>query len=285
MTTSIIYALACLFFTALNDFVFKLFASHGRSSRGVFISLVGVIWFLALVWLPRSADSSLSMTLSWGILSGTFSLTANILLIEAMALQSAGVCSTIYRLNMVFVVLGAALLLDEKINFIQGLGIVLALLAVLAFLPMGRAAQRGKPWGFYLALLAALLRAGMGLSYKQAFIMGADKNGIVIINSFFWIFGGLLYAVCREKNSPWKNRHVLGYGMVSGALVAGIVFFMAAALHAGEASIALPIAQMSFLGTFLLSLAFLDEPFTPRKIAALASGVVAVVLLTMGANN
>ena len=282
MTAAITYALVCLLFTAVNDFVFKLFAGGARSSRGGFVAVVGFFWFLALVWLPKNPDSSLALTLGWGAVSGFFSLVANILLIEAMGRQSAGLCSTIYRLNMVFVVLGAFLLLDESVSLFQAVGIGLALVAILAFLPDGRAAG-ARPTGFYLALLAAVLRAGMGLSYRHAFLQGADKNGVVLINSLFWIVGGLLYAWKREKGRGLKDRGVLGYGLLSGGLVAGIVFCMAGSLNSGAASVVLPIAQMSFLGTFALSALFLSEPCTLRKIGALASGVMAVIMLALGA--
>ncbi len=282
MTTAIIYALVCLLFTAVNDFVFKLFASEGRSSRGGFVAIVGIFWFLALVWLPKNPDSSLAMTLGWGAVSGFFSFTGNILLIEAMSRQSAGLCSTIYRLNMVFVVIGAFFLLDENISLLQAVGIGLALVAILAFLPDGKDAN-ARPTGFYLALLAAILRAGMGLSYRYAFLQGADKNGIVLINSLFWIVGGFLYAWVRENDRNLKDRRVLGYGVLSGVLVAGIVFFMAGSLSSGAASIVLPIAQMSFLITFVLSAIFLSEPCTFRKLGALACGGLAVMMLALGA--
>ena len=282
MTVAITYALVCLLFTAVNDFVFKLFASEGRSSRGGFVAIVGIFWFLALVWLPKNPDSSLAMTLGWGAVSGFFSFTGNILLIEAMSRQSAGLCSTIYRLNMVFVVIGAFFLLDENISLLQAVGIGLALVAILAFLPDGKDAN-ASPTGFYLALLAAILRAGMGLSYRYAFLQGADKNGIVLINSLFWIVGGFLYAWVRENDRNLKDRRVLGYGVLSGVLVAGIVFFMAGSLSSGAASIVLPIAQMSFLITFVLSVIFLSEPCTYRKLGALACGGLAVMMLALGA--
>lgn len=53
-------------------------------------------------------------TLFWGCASGFLSVSANILLIEAMGIQSAGICSTVYRLNLGPAVLGAWLLLEEE---------------------------------------------------------------------------------------------------------------------------------------------------------------------------
>ena len=273
---AVVFALCCLACAACNDFVFKLFTRVERS-KGQFVALVGILWFLTLVWLPRSPESDWKMTLLWGCISGFLSLSSNMLLIEAMARQSAGLCSTIFRLNMVLVVLGATFILNEKLTGLQWVGIGLAILAVLAFIPRksgSEAAKKAGMIGFGMVLLAAFLRAGMGLSYKYGFLHGADQNGVAVVNSFFWIFGGLLYAFLVERNFKKPDKLLLGYGTLSGVLVAGIVFFMAGSLKLGNASIVLPIAQMSFLGTLLLSVLFLKEKVDILKIIAVAGSVI-----------
>ncbi|MBQ9775861.1 MAG: EamA family transporter [Lentisphaeria bacterium] len=278
---AVVFALCCLACAACNDFVFKLFTRVERS-KGQFVTLVGILWFLTLVWLPRDPANDWKMTLLWGGISGFLSLTSNILLIEAMARQSAGLCSTIFRLNMVLVVLGATFILNEKLTGLQWVGIGLAILAVLAFIPRksgSEAAKKAGMIGFGMVLLAAFLRAGMGLSYKYGFLHGADQNGVAVVNSFFWIFGGLLYAFLVERNFKFPDKLLLGYGALSGVLVAGIVFFMAASVNLGNASIVLPIAQMSFLGTLLLSVLFLKEKVDILKIIAVLSGTAAILLL------
>lgn len=278
---AVVFALCCLACAACNDFVFKLFTRVERS-KGQFVALVGILWFLTLVWLPRDPANDWKMTLLWGGISGFLSLTSNILLIEAMARQSAGLCSTIFRLNMVLVVLGATFILNEKLTGLQWVGIGLAILAVLAFIPRksgSEAAKKAGMAGFFMVLAAAFLRAGMGLSYKYGFLHGADQNGVAVVNSFFWIFGGLLYAFLVERNFKKPDKLLLGYGTLSGVLVAGIVFFMAGSLKLGNASIVLPIAQMSFLGTLLLSVLFLKEKVDILKIIAVLSGTAAILLL------
>ena len=77
----------------------------------------------------------------------------------------------------------------------------------------------------------------------------------------------------------WKNLVIIG--SLSGALVTGIVITMAMMLKLGNASVVLPIAQMSFLLTGLAGAIFLKEPMTLRKIAAMLSGAAAVVLLSL----
>ena len=68
---------------------------------------------------------------------------------------------------------------------------------------------------------------------------------------------------------------------VSGLLVAGIVFFMAQSLALAKASIVLPIAQMSFLGTLTLSAIFLKERLTFPKILGILCGIAAILLLSL----
>ena len=92
-------------------------------------------------------------------------------------------------------------------------------------------------------------------------------------------FGGLLYAFLVERNFKFPDKLLLGYGALSGVLVAGIVFFMATSVNLGNASIVLPIAQMSFLGTLLLSVLFLKEKVDILKIIAVLSGTAAILLL------
>ena len=277
MHSAIAYAFLSLILTAFNDLVFKLFADKMRS-RGGFISIVGVFWLFALMFLPMKWDN-LQATIIWGVVSGVFSVTGNILLIEAMARQSAGLCSTMYRLNMVFVVIMAYFMLNERISPMQLVGILFALASVVVFLPYD-SMKGASGIGFMLALAASVLRAFMGISYKYAFMNGVDKNAIVLVNSFLWIIPGFLYAVFREKQLNWiKDKSILKFGAISGILVAGIVFGMAGSLNAGDASRVLPIAQMSFLLTFGLSVIFLKEKCDLRKVIALLFGIIAILLL------
>ncbi len=274
---AILFAFSCLLFAALNDFVFKMFARKERS-RGVFVALVGVVWLLASWYLPWNPESSVAPTLLWGAVSGFFSVAANLLLIEAMGREGAGLCSTVYRLNLVLVVAGACLFLGETLSVLQWIGIAFAVLAILAFFPGGRLHMAT---GFLMAAAAAVLRAGMGLTYKYAFLNGADRNGVIVVNALFWIGGGIVYALLREKPLRLPRGKMLFYGALSGVLVTGIVVFMALSLQYGEASVVLPIAQMSFLVTLGLSVLLLKEKLNRRKIAAVCCGVIAVLLLSL----
>ena len=290
---AITYAFCCLFFSALNDFIFKLFANSSsgeggtkKRSCGLFVSIVGMVWFAFTIGLPHKDGTTLQDTLLWGAISGIFSLVGNILLIESMGYQSAGVSSTIYRLNMVLVVIGAFLFLGEPLTPTIVAGVVCAFVAVMAFIPKRTAetaaqdAAKAK-LGFTLAVLASVLRACMGLSYKYAFSHQADVNGVTALNAFCWLAGGVLYSLIREHKLSLPTKHDWLIGLTSGIFVSGIVFFMAWMNACGNASVVNPIAQMSFLGTFLLSAIFLKEKMTKQKMIAVLFGILAIIFLTI----
>lgn len=279
---AVVYAILCMFCSAGNDFIFKLFARKPRA-RGIFCTLIGIFWS-ALVLCCFPVDwSNWKATILWGCITGFFSITANILLIEAMGFQSAGVCSTIYRLNLVPVVFGAWLLLGEQVAWIHWIGIILAIGAVLCFLTLPETKNKGRKklakLGIYMVILAALLRSAMGISYKFAFNNNSDEYGMTVIIGVFWILGGLIYSTLRERKQAKLDKPLLFYGFLSGIFVAGITIFMALAVKNGEASITLPIAQMSFPITFLLSILCLKEPITKWKILGVIFSIAAVLLL------
>ena len=136
-----------------------------------------------------------------------------------------------------------------------------------------------------MVLIGSLMRAGMGLSYRYGFQHGASEKYVVVVNSLFWIFGGVIYAFLRERSlmpyrkEDWKNLFMLGG--LSGCLVTGIVITMALSLKLGRASVVLPIAQMSFLVTGALGIWLLREKLTRGKAGAFICGVAAILLLSI----
>ena len=287
MSWILIFTLCCLACSAVNDLVFKFFARKERS-RGMFVMYVGIFSSLLLLFLPDKLGDDWRITLLWGVIGGIFSAVGNILLIESMTSLSAGMCSTIYRLNLALVVPFSVLIFGEELGLKQYLGVAFALAAILAFLP-GSTGSGVKQTDRKAALLplvmiitAAVFRAGLGLSYKYGFMQGASPNGVSLLTMVLWIISGPVYCLWRERGQRWFDIKTVRYGILSGLLVAGIIFFMAQALKFKDAnaSVVLPIAQMSFLVTFVLSAVFLKEKITVWKIGALLCGVAALILLT-----
>ena len=75
MSIAVGYAFCCLFFAALNDFVFKLFARKERS-RGLFVAVAGSVWFALLAFLPWGPESEFGGPRLWGAVSGVVAVTS-----------------------------------------------------------------------------------------------------------------------------------------------------------------------------------------------------------------
>lgn len=273
----IVYALCCLACAAVNDFIFKLFALKERS-RGMFFSLIGIVWLATSFLLPYNFSNWRSF-LIWGVLSGLFSITANILLIESMALQSAGVCSTIYRLNLVPVALIATVVFDETLSLINWFGIAAAAGAVICFMPKNEENARSAKLGILLVVIGSLLRAGQGLTAKAGLLNGGDQNAMSMLSAVWWIVGGFLYALWRERSKMKPDGKMCIFSVASGIAVFAIIFFMLKSLEGGNAAIVLPIQQISFPLTLVFSALLLKEKITWKKIGGVALAVIAVLLL------
>lgn len=277
---AIVWALGCLLCAALNDFLFKLF-KRKKSPMGSLTAWIGVVWLLLTLPGVWGEGEALKASCVVGIWSGVFSIAANLLLIGSMRYQSAGVSSTIYRLNLAVVAVGAWIFFGEELNGMQLTGVVTAAGAVLVFFPW-QEQSRSSRLGVLLALTAALLRGGMALVYKQGLTGECSGDGILFWNSLCWIAGGAAWYWFAERRLKMMSRRVAGYGLVSGILVFGIVFTMTRALAVGKAGIVIPIAQMSFIITFLLGALLLRERFGAWKIAGAVLGSVGVLLLSCG---
>lgn len=177
--------------------------------------------------------------------------------------------------------------LNETITWYNAVGIVCATVAVLCFMsnPGDRkhasVAKRAVTLGLFMVITASFLRAGQGLSSKYATVFEADIGGVMLVNAVFWIVGGLLYALLRERNLMKMDSPMIGYGVMSGGIVFGIIFFMLESTKGGNAAVVLPLQQMSFPVTLLLSVIFLHEKVTRAKLAGIVCSIAAVILLCL----
>lgn len=285
MSPGVGFALASLVFAGVNDFIFKKQSSDG-SGRGAYMAVIGGVWFavFALAALASGAPASETSapygpTLAWGLAAGLFSASANYLLIGSLRTVGAAVGATIYRMNMVAAAAVGVAFLGEPLGAAKLSGFALAAAALLLFSSgSGPSRGRGVELGLGLAFAASLLRAGMGVSYKLAAEAGVNGDWFLAIQGLVWLVTGTAGALLRGRG-PGLGAALVRRGAISGILVCGIVYFFRRALELGEASVVIPIAQMSFVITALIARFALGERLDWRKVAALCLSAVAFVLL------
>jgi uncharacterized membrane protein len=113
---------------------------------------------------------------------------------------------------------------------------------------------------------------------KAGLNQGADGGRMLLIAAGCWIVGGVVYALTREEGLQWHAKPLL-YGAISGVLVTLIVNFLVTAMSLGDASLVIPIANLSFLAALILSRLLGWERLNGRKLAAIGLAVVSILLL------
>ncbi len=277
------FALLSLLFAGLNDVAFKRYAQRDRS-RGMLLLGVGVVWtvlqLLVVAWrgIPVVLDAP---TLSFGVAAGGLLVVSNILLLESFGHVDLSLGSTVYRLNTIAVVGFAWMFLDEQVTAPKGAGIALGVLAVLLLSRQAGGGTRGRGAGLFLVAVvgAALLRAAYGVLTRKAMLLHVPVAPLLLCVSASWVVGGCAYALGKERRLRLTREKAL-YSLVSGTFVFLIVSSLMLAVDRGEASVVIPIANMSFVVALLFSLGTGMEKVTGRKLLAVGLAVAAVVLLS-----
>ena len=284
MQSGVLFAVFSLFFAGLNDVVFKRYSGKIRS-RGMYILGTGIVWtFLQAIASASKGDSlTFDETSLWfGLFAGLFLVISNILLLESLTHIDISLCSTVYRLNTIGVVILSFFLLNEHMGVVKISGIVLGIMAVTLLFqrPSSSQAISKFPLFFALAVAASTMRALYGVTSKAALIRQADPQTMLLIISSCWIIGGAIYARFKEKRFRLTGKKAV-YSVISGILVFLIVNSLMLAVGYGEASVVIPIANMSFTVAIAISLAMKTERLNRKKAAAIIIAVASILFLSM----
>ncbi len=277
------FALLSMLFAGINDVIFKKYAVKDRS-RGMYILGVGFTWAILQILYASFSDISFSfdiLTIKYGLLAGVILAVANIFLIQGLTHIDVSLGSTVYRLNTIGVVILSFVFLSETIELVKLTGIALGIVSVLLLYRGSNSNNTNQSTRlfFWLVVFASLLRAAYGVVSKAALLESADKNTIILLASICWIICGAFYAKYVEKRFIVTTKKVI-YSGVSGVLVFCIVNFLILGLNVGEASVVVPIANMSFIIALLISVLIGTEKMDLKKIVATTFAAGSILLLS-----
>lgn len=289
MSRAILFALLSLFSAGLLDVVYKRYSRKERS-RGTYVFGIGVVWFVLQAVAVAIGDEGLLIdvtSITFGLFAGLCLTLSNLLLLESLTHINISLGSTIYRLNTIGVIVMAFLFLGETLGAVKLFGVCLGLLAVgLLYRPDSNNVpheKQGQLLPFFLmAIAASLCRAGYGVITRGGILNQADPQTMLLLCALSWVVGGACYARLREGRFRLTSKKV-GYSLVSGVLVFLVVDFLMLAVKYGEASIVIPIANMSFVMAMILSVVLRYESFNLRKGAAMVVACLAIAALTVAA--
>lgn len=277
------FALLSLVFSGAIDVIFKRYSRKERS-RGMFLLGMGLVWGLLQLTALEIRGQPLvfdAYTVSFGVAAGLMVTLSNLLFIESFTHLDVGLGSTIYRLNTIGVVILSFLFLGEDLGSLKLLGITFGVVAALLLYHHRHESADPTVMNvfFWLVVLASLMRAGFGVTTKAGLALGGQGATMMLIAAACWVFGGLGYALMRERPVSITAKKI-GYAIGAGLVVFLVVNTLLAALERGQASIVVPIANLGFVVALGISVASRMERFTARKGLAVACASLSIVLLS-----
>ena len=283
ISQGVMFALLSMLFAGVNDVVFKKYAVKDRS-RGMYVLGIGFVWAILQILFSFITKTSFSFdftSIYYGLLAGLILAGANILLIESLTHINVSLGSTVYRLNTIAVVILSFIFLGESLEPIKLAGIAFGIASVLLLYHGDnvKAASDKFILFFWLAVFASLLRAAYGVVSKAGLLASADINTIILLAALCWIGSGALYAKYVEKRFVVTKKKIL-YSMLSGSLVFCIVNTLILGLKSGQASIVVPIANMSFIIALLISVLVGTERMDFKKLVAIAFAAASITALS-----
>ncbi len=182
----------------------------------------------------------------------------------------------------------ARILLKEKLNRIQSLGIVLALGAIYLFSPresLGAAANWRSmisTWMVY-SLIALILFGFSCITMKYATRHVSDE-----LSTILYTLGYILIAVViiAAGSAEWHlSMKDWSLGILVGIMMAAATLTLFVAFRWGKASVVTPLTALYPLVTVLLAGFILKEHFDLIKIAAIALALTAGLALSIEGNS
>lgn len=276
MPTSIVYALAAFLLMGTSDFLYKSAARAGMRTAPFLI--VQSICFLLTLVVTASLAFDFAFTVPatiLGVICGLFAFGGFFIFVESFHHIDASVATAIFRLGFVVTSLLAIVFLGERMTPLKLVGTASAVAALGLFVP-GRSANVATR-GMVLVSGAMVLSGIMRFCHKIAGEMGVAPTSILIFQSLTFL--ALAVLATRLRGEPWRpNRAALRYAPLSGVLLSGANILLLLALRDGDATTIVPVVQLSFALTAVLSFVILREPITPRKVGGVAAAALTVAL-------
>lgn len=266
----------------LGDLVYKRGATAGAQAHH-FLMVQSWLFAPSVVAYALLTDSFRFVPGSaWGALAGFFILIGFYNFARSLASGSISINAPVFRLSFVITAGLAIALLGEPLTAWKVAGIALALAAAWLLLGAPAPGDAHESRASLARVAIATVAVGLGnFVYTLGLRAGATPGSLIVTQAAVVVTLATLFVIVLERRiapSAAALRHA-----PRAALVLALAFaFMVEGMARGQASVAVPIAQMGFVVTALLGFLFLRERFTPRKGAGIAVALAALACLAQG---
>jgi drug/metabolite transporter (DMT)-like permease len=272
-------ALGAMMFYGLADWVYKRAAASGVQAHH-FLALQA-LFFAPGIFLYGLTTNTLALgpPFAWGMMAGVLMFVALYNFARSLASGAVSIVAPVFRLSFAITVALAVWLLNERLTGWKLAGLGASLVALWLLLAGGPASAPRITKSSVLNVLVATVTMGIvSFIYKLGVIAGGSPATVLTGQASVFLPLAMLFALKRDHGfhpPPSAWRHAVTAAVL---LLFGLVMLLAG-LARGEASVLVPIAQMSFVVTAGLGFIFLHEALTIRKGLGLAFAIVALTCL------
>jgi len=274
-------ALGAMIFYGLADWVYKRAAARGVQAHH-FLPLQA-FFFAPGILLYGLATGTLVLggAFAWGMSAGVLVFIALYNFARSLASGAVSIVAPVFRLSFCITAALAVWLLDEPLTHWKLAGLAAALAAVWLLLGGGtEPGPRATAISVARVLVATIAMGLVSFVYKLAALAGGSPATVLTGQASVFMPLATLFAVARDRGfhppaGGWR------YGATAAVLLLFGLVMLIAGLARGEASVLIPVAQLSFVVTAALGVIVLREPVTPRKGAGLAFAVAALAFLAL----
>jgi drug/metabolite transporter (DMT)-like permease len=272
-------ALGATMFYGLADWVFKRAAASGVQAHH-FLALQA-LFFAPGIFLYGLTTNTLALgpPFAWGMMAGVLMFVALYNFARSLASGAVSIVAPIFRLSFAITVALAVWLLNERLTGWKLAGLGASLVALWLLLAGGPASAPRITKSSVLNVLVATVTMGIvSFIYKLGVIAGGSPATVLTGQASVFLPLATLFAIKRDRgfhppHGAWRH------GATAAVLLLFGLVMLLAGLARGEASVLVPVAQMSFVVTAGLGFIFLREALTIRKGLGLAFAIVALTCL------
>jgi len=274
-------ALGAMVFYGLADWVYKHAAERGVPAH-YFLPLQAFV-FTPGIFLYGLVTNSLVLGAAfvWGMTAGVLVFVALYNFARSLATGAVSVVAPVFRLSFCITAGLAVWLLDEPLTTWKVAGLAAALAAVWLLLAGDDARTSRASAGSIVRVLVATVAMGLvSFVYKLGALAGGSPATILTGQASVFLPLATAFACLRERGfrppaGSWR------YGATTAVLLLVGLVMLISGLAEGEASVLVPVAQLSFVVTAGFGLVVLREPMTVRKALGLLFAMAALVCLAL----
>lgn len=279
MAEGVELALGAMMLYGLADWVYKRAAASGVQAHH-FLALQAFFFAPGIFLYGLTTDTlALGVPFAWGMVAGVLIFVALYNFARSLTSGAVSIVAPVFRLSFAITAALAVWLLDERLTGWKLAGLAGSLVAVWLLLAGGPASAPRATTSSVLRVLVATVAMGIvSLVYKLGANAGGTPAAVLTGQASVFLPLATLFALARDRGfhpppGAWR------YGAMAAVLLLFGLVMLVAGLARGEASVLVPVAQMSFVVTAGLGFVFLREALTLRKGCGLAFAIAALICL------